>query len=379
MFRIPFSLKSHLILNIILLSIGTLVFRFTALDFFFSDFWYQSNKNLDWVSSARTFWGWIYVYGTGPAILVLLAAFITICYSFFFSHSKLTRFKAICIILAILLGPGAIINGVLKPNLGRPRPYDIERYDGSDQYLKILQFGKAGDSFPSGHASAGFVLTILFYVFYCHRRKLAWFSLIGSMLLGLVLSLTRIAQGGHFASDVFWSFSITQIVNCILYFKLVFPLENIKLEPVSQVLDNSPKKRILFYVSAIIITSLFLFAFLLNSSITRFTRFHKTFSPQTKLLKVNCILPEEKIVLRYGDNHMIDFDYLVLANGFSWSEFDLVVEKESLDNDKVVVNIQIDKKGMTRDYNGRLKIILPRGIALDLKNVKGKLIENNLD
>jgi lipid A 4'-phosphatase len=379
MLRIPFSLKSHLLLNIIILAIGTLVFRFTDLDLVISDFWYQYDKNLDWVSSSKTFWGWIYIYGTGPAILVLLAAFITIIYSLFFYHNKLTRIKAICIILVILIGPGAIINGVLKPNLGRPRPYDIERYDGSDQFLKILQFGEVGDSFPSGHASAGFVLTILFYVFYCHRKKLAWLSLAGSIMLGLILSLTRIAQGGHFASDVFWSFSITQIVNCTLYFKLVFPLENIKQEAISQVQGGFLKKQMLFYVSTLILVAIFFFAFLLNSSITRHTRLNKKFSPQTQLLKINCVLPEEKIVLLYGGSNLINFDFLVLANGFSWSEFDLVVEKETRDNNQIVVTIQIDKSGMTRDYNGRLKIILPRDIALDLENVKGKLIENNLN
>ena len=375
----PFSLKSHLLFNILVLAIITLLFRFTDLDLVISDIWYQQLENRDWASTSHTFWGWIYIYGTGPATFILLISFIAVVYTFFISNNKLTRVKAICLILAILIGPGVIVNGVLKPNLGRPRPYDIERYDGSDQFLKILQFGKKGNSFPSGHASAGFVLTILFYIFYRHRKKLAWLSLTGSLLLGLILSLARIAQGGHFASDVFWSFSITQIVNCILYFTLVSPSEYKKKDPEKTRQNVSVKKNILFYALTLIFTFFFIAAFLLNSSITRFTRLNKAILPQTELLSVNCDLPEEKIVLIYGASNQIDFDYLVLANGFSWSEFDLVVEKEALGNDQVVVTIQIDKSGMTRDYNGRLKIFVPKGIALDLENVRGKLIENNLN
>ena len=374
-----FNLKFHLLINLIVLVIVTLVFRFTDLDLIISDFWYQRIENWYWASTSNTLWGWIYIYGTGPASFVLLAAFVAIVYTLVISHNKLTRMKAICIILAILLGPGAIINGILKPNFGRPRPYAIERYGESEQFLKILEFGKEGNSFPSGHASAGFVLTILFYVFYCHRKKLAWLSLAGSLLLGLILSVARIAQGGHFASDVFWSFSITQIVNCILYFKLVFPLEYINQKPDTPIENGSIKKKILFYGLSLVLCLLFIVAFLLNASITKHTRLNEAILPQTKLLKVNCVLPDEKIVLNYGRRNHVDFDFLVLANGFSWSEFKLVVDKEESDNHQTTINIRIDKSGMTRDYNGRIKVMVPKGIKLDLQNVSGKLIENYLD
>jgi len=376
---IRFNLKVHLLLNLLALLVATLLFRFTDLDLIISDSWYQRLENRDWASTSHTFWGWIYIYGTGPATFVFLAALITIIYTLVFSHNKLTRIKAICIILAILIGPGAIVSSILKPNLGRPRPYDIERYGESDQFLKVLQFGEHGDSFPSGHASAGFVLTILFYVFFCHKRKLAWLSLSGSLLLGIILSVARVAQGGHFASDVFWSFSITQIVNCILYFKLVFPLEYIKSTPEKKTHIASKGKKLIFYSVAVILCLIFTFAFLLNSSITRHTRLDKAILPQTKLLKVNCVLPDEKIVLIYGSPKRVDFDFLVLANGFSWSEFKLVVDIEERGIHQTSINIRIDKSGMTRDYNGRIKVFLPRGIKLDLQNIRGKLIENNLD
>ncbi len=375
--QIHFRLKSHLIFHCISVIFVTLLFRLTDLDLIISDFWFQLNNN-DWASTDHSIWGWFYTYGTAPGTLLLLISFVFIAYTLLIDHNKLTRIKAIAVILAVLIGPGIIVHGILKPGFGRPRPYDIVRYGGSDQFLKVLQFGVEGSSFPSGHASAGFVFTILFYVFYCNRKKLAWFCLAGSLFLGALLSLARIAQGGHFASDVFWSFAITQVVNCILYFVLVFPMEHQFIAQKRTSRTISQQKQFSFYVLSLTLSAVFIFSYLLNFSITRHFSFSKPISSQTKFLKINCILPDERIILYHGGNGSVGIDFLVLANGFSWSEFRPVVEKETKE-DLVTVNIRIEKSGMTRDYNGRIKIFVPKNIILDIKNIRGKALKNNLN
>ncbi|MBU3915941.1 phosphatase PAP2 family protein [bacterium] len=376
--QLRFTLKSHLIFYSILIILVTLLFRLTDLDLTISDFWFQLYGH-DWASSDHSFWGWVYTYGTAPGTFLLLVSFVLIAYTLIINNNKIIRIKAIYIILAVMIGPGIIVHGILKSNLGRPRPYDILRYGGSEEFLRVLRFGVVdGNSFPSGHASAGFVFTILFYIFYCHRKKLAWLSLGLSLFLGILLSLARIAQGGHFASDVFWSFGITQIVNCVLYFKLVFPFEFQFNEQENVGQNFSIKNKIFFYFFTIIISFFFIFAFLLNSSITRYIHFSKPIPTGTKFLKVSCALPDEKIILLHGGNNSIGIDFLVLANGFSWSEFHVIMEKE-VENNQAIVNIRIEKNGMTRAYNGRIKIFVPKNVILDIQNIRGKSVENSLN
>jgi lipid A 4'-phosphatase len=103
--------------------------------------------------------------------------------------------------LALILGPGLVVNVIFKDHWGRPRPYQVLR-DGK-QYTPFWHphFSENKDnSFPGGHASIGFFLGIPFLVL--GRRKTAIIlSLTGGVLIGTV----RVLQGGHYVSDIFFS------------------------------------------------------------------------------------------------------------------------------------------------------------------------------
>lgn len=115
-------------------------------------------------------------------------------------YKAATRFGAI-VYLALILGPGLVVNVVFKDHWGRPRPYQVLR-DGKD-YSPFWQphfLAKKDNSFPGGHASIGFFLGIPFLAL--GRRKTAIaVSLIGGGVIGVV----RILQGGHYVSDVLFS------------------------------------------------------------------------------------------------------------------------------------------------------------------------------
>lgn len=107
---------------------------------------------------------------------------------------------------AALLGPGLIIEGVFKNTMGRPRPVQIEAFGGTQAFQGPFALGDnpgAHRSFCSSHAAAGFALMGLGLT--CGptwRRR--WF-LIG-LVSGAVIGAGRIMQGGHFLSDVVFSF-----------------------------------------------------------------------------------------------------------------------------------------------------------------------------
>jgi len=115
-----------------------------------------------------------------------------------FGSSRITRKLALIMLLSMTLGPGLLVNVAFKNNWGRPRPYQVIR-DGAT-FMPVWQHnfnGSKDNSFPSGHASIGFFLGVPLLALGYRRRGLL-VSCIGGSLVGIV----RIAQGGHYFSDI---------------------------------------------------------------------------------------------------------------------------------------------------------------------------------
>jgi membrane-associated PAP2 superfamily phosphatase len=369
-----FNLKFHLISFGSILLIGTVVFRLTDLDLLISDFFYF--KTGGWTGIDDPFWGFVYKYFTGPNLLVLYLSVVTVIYATFVTKHKKIKWSAWCIVIAIVIGPGLLVNGTIKPLMGRPRPNDMERYNGSSQFVRVLDPSDIDKSFPSGHAASGFVLTILFYVFYRDRKKLAWVCWFGGIGLGIVLSAGRMLQGGHFASDNLWAFGITQLVNCIVYFKL---------EPVIRRSDQTPtptfsqaRRGEKYGTMSLIavVTILFGVGYLINFPFT----FHKTYfdpiAASITQVTVEADLRDERIKLFERTDRAIGIDYLAFANGFPWSDA-VPSTSVSVEGDRLVYRIRIEKKGTFRDYRGRVKLFLPKPIAVDLSRMQGEIVEDN--
>ena len=122
------------------------------------------------------------------------------------------------LLLLLILGPGLLVNLVMKEHWGRERPVDLARFGGTAEFSPAFVLSdQGGHSFPSGHAAAAFYLMAVAFVM--ARRKRLWMSI----LLGysLVVAFFRIAAGGHFLSDVLTSLFIVWILFFLLY-RVVF-------------------------------------------------------------------------------------------------------------------------------------------------------------
>jgi hypothetical protein len=113
-----------------------------------------------------------------------------------------------------------VVNLGLKNHWGRPRPCHVKEFGGAWAYQDAMTpgHGGKGKSFPCGHSSAGFVLSIFFLLFRRSRPRLAWLLLILSIVYGGALGLGRMAEGGHFASDVVWSALLVFAANLVVYY-----------------------------------------------------------------------------------------------------------------------------------------------------------------
>ncbi|TCJ18584.1 phosphatase PAP2 family protein [Parasulfuritortus cantonensis] len=131
------------------------------------------------------------------------------------------RRPAAYMLLVLLLGPGLLVNAVLKDHWGRARPVQTVEFGGAAQFTPawvVSDQCRSNCSFVCGDASIGFSLLGLAFV---SRRPRRWLA--AGILLGGGLGLMRMAQGGHFLSDVIFSFYATWFAAWLLA-RLIDPL-----------------------------------------------------------------------------------------------------------------------------------------------------------
>jgi len=174
--------------------------------------------NHQWPGMTQQPWPMIYRLAPIPGLLLGCAALIIFAAGYLFSSVKKYRREALFIVLFLALGPGLIVNVVLKNHLGRPRPQELAEFGGQYQFVQFWQRGTAGgnSSFPSGHAAIAFSLMAPW--FFLHRKKPrpARLFLYAGILFGLLVGVGRIMQGAHFPSDILWAGGLVYLIGATL-------------------------------------------------------------------------------------------------------------------------------------------------------------------
>jgi lipid A 4'-phosphatase len=138
-------------------------------------------------------WGMLAVAGTAAIWL-------------FLAERPLWRFdrKALAfLILSVALGPGLLVNSILKDHWGRARPAQIETFGGTRAFTAApLPAGECARncSFVSGHAALGFGLVAFAFLVPAGPRRTT--AIAAALAIGALIGLARIMQGAHFLSDV---------------------------------------------------------------------------------------------------------------------------------------------------------------------------------
>jgi membrane-associated PAP2 superfamily phosphatase len=126
----------------------------------------------------------------------------------------------VCILLAVALGPGLVINAGLKQHWGRPRPRETVAFGGQREFRPafVRSPGGQGNSFACGEGSMGYTLSIFYFLLRRRRRGLRLAALAFSVILGSAVGFVRMIAGAHFLSDVLWSGVLVGLVNAWLYY-----------------------------------------------------------------------------------------------------------------------------------------------------------------
>lgn len=125
--------------------------------------------------------------------------------------------RSIFLIAALAVGPGLVVNGLLKSWWGRPRPVMVDLYGGEAPYQPvwfISDWCQSNCSFVSGEASSATWMVAALVLVPPHLRL---FAAPVVVTYALLLSLNRLAFGGHFLSDILLSWTISGLVFAILF------------------------------------------------------------------------------------------------------------------------------------------------------------------
>lgn len=137
---------------------------------------------------------------------------------------------------ALLAGAGMLLipigTTLLKSLTNRHCPWDIVDFGGFAPYIGLLASApsdiKAGQCFPAGHASAGFLWIVWAVALRPAGRNRARLGLLTGVLLGGLMGVARMAQGAHFLSHTLWSlwfaWAVSVVLAALLGAELGFPV-----------------------------------------------------------------------------------------------------------------------------------------------------------
>lgn len=112
---------------------------------------------------------------------------------------------AVLLALTMALGPGLLVNGILKEHWGRPRPVHVDTFGGRDNFRSWYQTDgtcPGNCSFVSGEGALGFWLTAPASLV---PGPLGAVAMVAAVTFASVAGGLRIAFGGHFFTDVVFS------------------------------------------------------------------------------------------------------------------------------------------------------------------------------
>jgi len=217
----------------LVLGIVTALFHLTNLDIAVQSRFYSPAQG--WWLEHQPFWDFTYRFGIFPGYLFAVVCLVMISVSYWNARYFKYRKAAVIMVVALILGPGLLVNAVFKDHWERPRPREVQQFGGSEQFVPVCLRGHVpgGKSFPCGHASMGFYMAIPYLFLRRTRKKLAYTFLALGIGYGSLIGAARMIAGGHFPSDVIWAAGMVWIAALASYYAFRFDeaSEAVPMEP----------------------------------------------------------------------------------------------------------------------------------------------------
>ncbi|HUH42377.1 MAG TPA: phosphatase PAP2 family protein [Sulfurimonas sp.] len=158
------------------------------------------------------------VFYTGvKKVIILFTVFILFLYLYSFKASaiKLKEYRSGLLIVWLSVAIIPFVIGLLKATTNVPCPCDSILFGGNYPYINVLdsmpqEILKKFKCYPAGHASGGFALMSLFFLFKSRRNKIL--ALTVALTIGWSMGLYKMFLGDHYLSHTI----ITMLLSWLL-------------------------------------------------------------------------------------------------------------------------------------------------------------------
>ncbi|MHA1680993.1 MAG: phosphatase PAP2 family protein [Promethearchaeota archaeon] len=238
-----------LLIGGIAVAILTIIFMVTNLDLEISGAFYNSAGPIYFPVGDEQ--PWAFFNEKDDYIVYSLAIFMLFLLIFGLVKKRFRPFLmyALFILIAYIIGPGLIVNVLLKGTdfggfyigWSRPRPRELTLFGGTADFYHLWEpafldgLQETNSSFPSGHVTVGAIFIVIYFIFNNvkfiskifgeeNKKKTVVINTIKygglglSIFLSIMLAGARITAGAHFASDCLYSVVFTWVPAAFVYY-----------------------------------------------------------------------------------------------------------------------------------------------------------------
>lgn len=194
----------QILLSAVMLVIALLWFELTTTDIWLQDFLFNAQDNAWLLDAPGQVLSFIFYDGI-KKLLILFALGILICLLVFRNRAWVKQYHRglRIVLLSLIIVPSVV--GVMKATTNVACPRDITAYGGSIPYVRVFESYPQGQRpekiqqcFPAGHASGGFALMSLYFLFHTKRNRRR--GLIFGLTIGCLMAGYKTLLGHHFLS-----------------------------------------------------------------------------------------------------------------------------------------------------------------------------------
>jgi membrane-associated PAP2 superfamily phosphatase len=211
---------SHLQIPLAIFVVAATVFAVTPLDEHIARAVFFDSATAQWVGGHAWVTNELIHTGGRWAIRTLVALVLAFWIATFAERDwRALRRPAAFFTISVLLSIGVV--GLLKTLTNVDCPWDLAAFGGRFPYVEL--FGdrpdalRLGRCFPAAHASSGYALLALYFVFRERHAGLAKLGLALGLSTGLTFGLAQQARGAHFVSHDVWSAFLVWLITLSVY------------------------------------------------------------------------------------------------------------------------------------------------------------------
>ena len=216
------SINRQIVVTIFCLFVLFFLFEFTNIDIFVQEFFYDEVTQ-KWLLSHQkgSLLDTLFYTGIKKAIIIFGVFILSLyLYSFKDSAQTLKEYRSGLLIVWLSIAMVPLIVGAIKAVSNVPCPYDCKYFGGEYPYIRVLdtipqEIVKKFKCYPAGHASGGFALMSLFFLF--KERRNRFIALGIAMLIGWSMGLYKMLIGHHYLSHTVITMILAWLLILVIY------------------------------------------------------------------------------------------------------------------------------------------------------------------